>query len=191
MQFEEGKIHKTFQTKSGKTCTLRWARQDDVHQLMDFINELAEEDTYIIFSPGDNMSLEAETEFLKVNLAKDAEKRGSFVVAETDGKIIGTTDIRLDEHGRKRSEHVAIFGISILSDYRGEGIGKELMTIALDHAQNFLEGIRLVKLQAFSENEPAIKLYEKFGFRTIGEIPGAYLFKGKYSDEVTMIKELM
>lgn len=157
---------------------------------MNFINELAEEDTYIVFSPGDNMSLEAETEFLNGNLSKDAQKRGSFVVAEIDGKIIGTTDIRLDEHGRKRSDHVAVFGISILSKYRGEGIGKELMSIALDHAQNFLEGIRLIKLHAFKENDPAIKLYEKFGFRTVGEVPSAYLFKGKYSDEVTMIKEL-
>jgi len=190
MNFEQGKIHKTFQTKSGKECVLRWARQDDAEQLRDFINELAEEDTYILFSPGDNMTLEAETEFLQNNLKKDADKKSSFIVAEIDGKIVGTTDIRLDEHGRRRSEHVAIFGISVLKDFRGEGLGRELMAIALDHAQNFLNDIRLIKLNAFADNELAIDLYKKSGFRTIGTVPGAYLFKGKYSDEVTMIKEI-
>jgi len=190
MEFEPGKIHKTFQTKSGKDCIIRWAKKDDVGQLKDFINELAEEDTFIIFSPGDNMSLEAETEFLENNLKKDAVRKGSFIVAEIDGKIVGTTDVRLDEHGRKRSEHVAIFGISVSAKYRGEGLGNELMKMALDHAQNFLQNIRLVRLTAFAENHTAISLYKKHGFKEAGIIPGAYLREGKYSDEVSMYKEL-
>lgn len=190
MQFEAGKTHRNFQTRSGNTCVLRWARESDVEQLRDFINELAEEDTYIPFSPGDNMTLEDEEEFLKSNLEKDARRNGSFIVAEIDGQIVGTTDIRIHELGRKRSQHVAVFGISVLSAYRGEGVGNELMTLALEHAETFLENIRLLRLTVFGDNMNAIALYNKHGFEEAGRVPGVYLRKGKYSDEVTMIKEI-
>ncbi|MBP7018259.1 GNAT family N-acetyltransferase [Candidatus Saccharibacteria bacterium] len=190
MEFKTGKVHKTFATKSGKTCIIRWAKWDDLQQLTDFINEIAQEDTYISFSPEDDVTLEFESKFLSSVLSDGSLRRASYIVAEIEGNIVGASGVSLETKSRARSRHVASFGISILEQYRGEGIGDSLIEIAIIHAQDFLEDIKLITLTAFAENKPAIGLYEKHGFKQVGKIPNALFRKNSYSDEIIMIKEL-
>ena len=87
MEFKAGKVHKTFQTKSGKACVIRWAKWDDLQQLTDFINEIAQEDTYISFSPEDDVTLEFESKFLSSVLSDGSLRRASYIVAEIDVRI--------------------------------------------------------------------------------------------------------
>jgi hypothetical protein len=65
MKFESGKVHKTFQTKDGRMCSLRWASDADLEQLTNFINEIAAEDTFVPYSPTDRETLETEAVWLK------------------------------------------------------------------------------------------------------------------------------
>ncbi len=190
MEFKAGKVHKTFQTKSGKACVIRWTKWDDLQQLTDFINKIAQEDAFLPYSPIDKETLESESKFLASALTDGSTKKGSFVVAEVDGRIVGASDVRTQTRSRDRSKHVVVFGIIISKKYRGEGIGGHLITTVLDHAENFLEGIKLVTLTAFAENEPAVNLYKKHGFVEVGKIPNALYRKNSYSDEIIMIKEL-
>ena len=109
---------------------------------------------------------------------------------DVGGRIVGTSSIELDSHGRQRALHVAVFGITILKQYRGDGIGKQFMETMIEHSKTYLDNIKLIKLSAFADNKTALGLYEKFGFYQVGRVPNAYLRKGEYTDEVTMVKEL-
>jgi putative acetyltransferase len=111
-------------------------------------------------------------------------------VAEVDGKIVGAAEVKRDLLGKSRTHHVAIFGISILSEARGMGLGHELTQMCIDHASSYLEGIKLITLTAFSDNDRALSLYEKYGFKEVGRVPNAYFRKNQYSDQVIMAKEL-
>ncbi len=190
MEFKAGKVHKTFETKSGKTCVIRWAKWDDLQQLTDLINEVAQEDTYVAYGPEDKETIESESKFLAGMLTDGSLKKGSYVVAEIDDRIIGASAVRVETKSRARSRHVASFGITILNEYRGDGIGNYLIEVVLGHAESFMQGIKLVTLTAFAENEPAINLYKKHGFKQVGKIPNALFRKNSYSDEIIMIKEL-
>ncbi len=190
MQFEEGKVHKTIRTNSGAECTLRWARKDDLEQLLNFINEMAEEDTYIPYSPDDKETPESEEKWLSWTLNACSKGDESYIVAEVGGKIVGAAEIKRDLVGKSRTRHIATFGITILSEARGMGIGHALIQLCIDHATSFLEDIKMITLNAFSDNDRALALYEKYGFQEVGRVPNAYFRKNQYSDQVIMAKEL-
>ena len=48
-------------------------------------------------------------------------------------------------------------------DWHGKGVGSALMRAALEVADRWLELSRL-ELTVYTDNAPAIRLYEKFGF---------------------------
>lgn len=71
--------------------------------------------------------------------------------------------------------------------YQGTGIGKKLMSEILDLADNWLMVVR-IELGVFTDNEKAIKLYEKFGFKIEGTKKYAAIKNGRYADEYIMAR---
>jgi RimJ/RimL family protein N-acetyltransferase len=190
MEFETGKIHKQFKTKSGKDCVIRWVKIEDSEQLMHFINALSKEDTYIGYGPESTKTLPQEAAFVANRMKACLLRDASFVIAEIDGRIIATSGIDIDYSGHDRTKHIAGFGIAILDGYRSEGIGSQLIDTMIDHAKNYLSGISMIKLTVFAENQRAIGLYEKSGFIKVGTIPNGVKRKGKLSGHDIMVKEL-
>ncbi|MEM5834891.1 MAG: GNAT family protein [Candidatus Aenigmatarchaeota archaeon] len=41
-----------------------------------------------------------------------------------------------------------------------------------------------------ANNKVAIKLYKKFGFKQVARIPKIFIYKGKYVDDIWMMKKL-
>ena len=109
-----------------------------------------------------------------------------FLLAEVDGQIVGTCGC----HGgsRKADGHVARLGIAVHRDYRGQGIGSQLMQAALDWAQSTL--VRRVELSVFARNQDAIRLYERFGFTIEGQHKNSICKRGEYIDTLTMARVL-
>ena len=83
-----------------------------------------------------------------------------FLLAEIDGKIVGSAT--LDRSDLKKLEHNVTFGITILKEYCGLGIGSILMEKVIEWTKS--EGIEKIELEVFENNISAIKLYKKFGF---------------------------
>ena len=54
-------------------------------------------------------------------------------------------------------------GIALLPEYRGQGIGTALLEHLLEAAKNIYPAISL----SVSPNNPAIRLYERLGFKTV------------------------
>ena len=88
------------------------------------------------------------------------------LVAEVDGRVVGACWVRTtDEYGRIDDETPS-FSISLYAQYRGQGIGGALMRQMLDELRE--AGYARASLSVQKEN-PALRLYERLGFRIIGD----------------------
>lgn len=177
-------ILKTFTSKKGNTVVVRTPVMEDIPAMTDYMNEISREDTFISFG-GEQLSIEAETEYMKTVLQKIEKGEALKVFAFIGGEMVGNADITKEE---RRSKHVAILGITIKDGYREEGIGRELMNVLIEEAIHM--DLRMLQLDCFANNPRAIHLYEKCGFQTVGKIPGKYFYRGGYIDSVVMVKEL-
>lgn len=183
-----GQALREFKTKSGLGATLRILQKSDANELIDYMNRLSEEDTFVALS-GEKVSLKEEEKFVHSLLKKFATGDCLPIVCEIDGKPAAIARIARKLNMRKRSRHIGIIVISVREEYRGEGIGKECMKELIARTKT-LKGINLLKLTAFAENKTAINLYEKYGFKIVGQIPKQYLYRGEYQDNIIMQREI-
>ena len=89
-----------------------------------------------------------------------------FFVARLGGKLVGTIGLR-DIAGEGEITNVAVD-----EAYKRRGIASKLLQKAIDQCGQ-LE-IKDITLEVRVSNEPAISLYEKFGFRSEGIRPSFY-----------------
>ena len=103
-------------------------------------------------------------------------------VAEDEGRIVGRLSIARDQH--PASYHVADLGLMVATAYRRQGIGRALLEAAVGWARG--AGVRKLELHVLPHNEPAIKLYESFGFEREGYRKAHYRRGGEYVDAILM-----
>jgi RimJ/RimL family protein N-acetyltransferase len=107
-------------------------------------------------------------------------------VAEDEGRIVGRLSIARDQHPASR--HVADLGLMVAMSHRRRGIGTKLLEAAVDWARH--SEVRKLELHVFPHNEPAIKLYEEFGFVQEGYRRGHYRRGNEYVDAILMAYEV-
>jgi len=86
-----------------------------------------------------------------------------FVALDGD-QMVGRLSLARDQH--PASQHVADLGLMVAATHRRQGIGRELLATAVGWAKE--TGVTKLELHVFPWNEPAIKLYEQFGFEREG-----------------------
>ena len=133
-------------------------------------------DTFLLTTPP--VSFENIEKFIMNNIAKNH----SQYIAEVEGEIVGWADIIPSE--RRTMKHVGSLGMGVLCQFRGKGIGKKLLEKTINHAWN--QGLKRLELEVFSDNENAIKLYQKFGYTVEGTRKYARYYDGKYQHCVFM-----
>ena len=87
-------------------------------------------------------------------------EQAATIVAVADGRVVGSIGIRREDWRNNR--HIATFGMSILKDHRGRGIGSALLAEALRWARS--HDVEKVSLTVYPHNARAVALYRKFGF---------------------------
>lgn len=107
-------------------------------------------------------------------------------VAEDDGAIVGRLSVARDPH--QASRHVADLGIMVAASHRRRGVGRALLEQAVAWARD--TGVHKLELHVFPWNEPAILLYEQFGFVREGLRKGHYRRAGEYVDAILMALHL-
>lgn len=174
----------TITTKSGKKFTVRPPRAEDVQQLLTFINTLIAEDTFIVMA-GKPVTIDEETEWLRGTL-KDIQNRQAitFLVFDRE-RLIANSGIKKQ---LRRLSHIGIFGITVAKEYRGDGVGKQLMSLVLAEAKNI--GIEIATLEVFGSNEIACSAYQTLGFTKYGSLQKALTFRGQLIDLHQMYKRL-
>jgi RimJ/RimL family protein N-acetyltransferase len=103
-------------------------------------------------------------------------------VVDDDGAVVGRLSVSRDPHPASR--HVADLGLMVAAGHRRRGIGRALLEQAVAWAR--AAGVRKLELHVFPWNEPAVALYESFGFEREGYRRGHYLRDGEEVDAVLM-----
>ncbi|NES12941.1 MULTISPECIES: GNAT family N-acetyltransferase [Micromonospora] len=92
-----------------------------------------------------------------------ADPRNHLVVADRGGELVGCMQITyipgLGRHGAERS---LIEAVRVRSDLRGQGLGREMMTWAIDRARE--RGCALVQLTTDKSRTDAHRFYHHLGF---------------------------
>jgi ribosomal protein S18 acetylase RimI-like enzyme len=98
-----------------------------------------------------------------------------FALKTESGEILGVVWSRLllppYSGGAFYDERTPQLGIAVAEAHRGKGLGSELMSLYINAARERFPG---VSLGVHPEN-PARKLYERFGFEIFAEGGGGYL----------------
>jgi len=94
----------------------------------------------------------------------NADKNNELIVAEKDGKIVGTLQITftpsISFQGGKRA---TVESVRVDEKYRGQGFGKELMKWAINRARE--ENCVAMQLATNSDRKDAHRFYEDLGFK--------------------------
>jgi GNAT superfamily N-acetyltransferase len=92
-------------------------------------------------------------------------------VAEDDGGIVGTAQLKPNQPGR--GDHIANAAFMVDPDRPGEGIGRTLAHHVLSAARS--RRYRAMQFNAVvATNVVAIGLWESLGFTIVGTVPGAF-----------------
>jgi ribosomal protein S18 acetylase RimI-like enzyme len=86
--------------------------------------------------------------------------------------------------GEEFRQHCGTLFVGILPEYRGLGIGRELLRTTLETAWD--KGMTRVDLQVYADNTNAIRLYRQLGFVEEGLHCHAHLVDGRLRDVLTM-----
>ncbi len=166
--------------------TIREPEMNDAKLLLEYFNELMEERTYLVYDR--KMTLREERKWLKEQLEKMKKGKLVFVVAEADGRIVGTARI---ERKNGRESHLAEFGIAVSKDYRSKGIGKMLWNAGYERAKKLWGGkVRYLILYVFENNDIAQNFYRKLGFKEVARVPNAIRWNdGSLIDDIVMMRE--
>jgi RimJ/RimL family protein N-acetyltransferase len=121
----------------------------------------------------------AERRYLR---AVGRSRDSAVFVAEADDGIVGRLSVARDAHPASR--HVADLGLIVAASHRRRGIGSALLDAAVTWARQV--GVRKLELHVFPHNEPAIALYEKYGFRREGYRSEHYRREDGYVDAILM-----
>lgn len=180
---------KKFKTKFGQAALICYPKQSDLEAMFSYINKLSQEDTFITYS-GEKVTKKQEKEFLD-DILKGIKNRDKVcLLAFVDDNLAGVCTIERNKKGKKRTHHVAIFGISIAKKYRGQGIGFELAQVAIQEAGKRITDLRIITLNVYGINNIAQNLYQKLGFKKFGCLPQGIFYHQKYIDEIKMYLEV-
>lgn len=89
---------------------------------------------------------------------REHQDRVAFL-AEVDGTPVGWITVEIMGEGS------AELGMGVLSTHRHQGVGTAMMELAIEWAMK--SGVDRLSLDVFPDNEAAVGLYRKFGFRDV------------------------
>ena len=124
-------------------------------------------------------------ELWRKRFAEPPEGTFNLLVCVKD-EIVGQLGLHtFPNHPRRR--HAGQIGMAVRDDWHGKGAGSALMGAAIDLADKWLNLTRL-ELDVYTDNEPAIRLYKKFGFVIEGTLVRYAYRDGQYVDTYAMAR---
>ena len=153
----------------GVELLVRNAVASDARALRETMRRTHSETDYLLSYP-DEQGTDEERE---ARLLGETERSCNEVelVAIIDGRIVGSAGVSA-VRSRRKVAHRARFGISILKEYWGMGIGRVLMDASIDCARQ--AGYTQLELDVVADNEGAMSLYRRAGFEEYGRNPRGY-----------------
>lgn len=115
---------------------------------------------------------------LQIYIADFGTRFGDYcLVVEVNGKIVGAAWSRIMKDYGHIDKDTPSLAISLLPEYRGQGIGTKLLSNLLSLLCE--KGFRQISLSVQKKN-PAFRLYKRAGFQIVAEKGTEYLMLLKY-----------
>ena len=160
---------KTVLLVGGVELLVRNAVASDARALRETAQRTHAETDYLLSYP-DEQSADDEQEARSLAETERSDNEVELV-AILDGRIVGSAGVTA-VGGRRKVVHRARFGISILKEHWGMGIGRVLMEASIDCARR--AGYTQLELEVVADNERAVSLYRCAGFEEYGRNPRGY-----------------
>jgi L-amino acid N-acyltransferase YncA len=106
-----------------------------------------------------------ETEVPSWEAWDEAHLPAHRLVAERDGRVVGWIAL-VPVSPRECYAGVAEVSTYVAEEARGEGVGRELLAALIESSER--GGIWTLETGVFPENEPSLRLLQRFGFRVVG-----------------------
>jgi len=158
---------------------IRPAEATDAEQLVELAEAVGIEEGDWLISTSSWRSVADERRYLK---AIRGHPDAAVFVAEDEGRVVGRLSLARDPH--PASHHVADLGLMVAASHRRRGLGRALLQQAVAWAGE--SGVRRLELHVFPWNEPALALYEAFGFEREGLRRQQYRRGAEYVDAILM-----
>ncbi|MDR1002085.1 MAG: GNAT family N-acetyltransferase [Oscillospiraceae bacterium] len=160
---------KSTKSLSGKNISIRELSKNETGILRDFLYEAIFIPVGVAPPPRDIVD-SAELRVYTDNFGQEA---GDFaLVAEVDGYVVGAVWVRIMNDYGHVDDDTPSLAISLYKGYRGLGLGTKLMCGILELLRQ--NGYRKVSLAVQKANY-ALSLYQKTGFKIIGEHGEEYI----------------
>ncbi len=165
--------------------TVRRAEPPDADQLVRLAAAIGREPGEWLLTTETWRTASDERRYLKA-VRRHTDAAVFVAVDDEEDTVVGRLSISRDPH--PASTHVADLGLMVSAEYRRQGIGRALLTTAVEWADD--AGIRKLELHVFPWNEPAIRLYVSFGFEREGLRRAHYSRDGADVDALLMAYHL-
>lgn len=153
--------------------TIRLGINEDIDELEQLYNELNDHLANTTNYPGWKKGIYPVRED-----AIDGIKEGSLYVAISNGKIVASMILRnkpesvyLEAKWQLELNYLNVFVIytfAVHPNYFGKGVGQALLKFAEEYG--IKKNVKTLRLDVYEKNFPAIKLYEKCGFKYIDTV---------------------
>jgi len=165
----------------GKEVIISQAKKEDAKLMIDFYNVVGGETDFLSF--GKNQFIKNLIEYEGFLETTKEEANSIILIAKIDDKIIGIASI--NSSSKDRFKHVGEFGIVIVKQYCGLGLGKKIMDYLVEWSKS--NGItKKISLVTNENNYRAIDLYKKVGFEVEGILKKDNYVNGIYSNSIMM-----
>lgn len=103
-----------------------------------------------------------------------------YILEDVNAQIIAAGVIRRKFNFHKLSYTFWFYGIDVIKELRGNGIGTIMVSGMMDILRR--KNVDSVFLHVAKDNKPAIGLYRKLGFQELSIAPNEYIFYAKLLD---------
>ncbi len=163
--------------EDGLEVVIRQAREDDLTGLVGAMRDALADRTYIV---GETVAdiVDHEEVLLRHN---DLEKR-MFFVATVHDDVVGWVHINVPE--LDKLGHTAELTVGVIEEYRGNGIGTNLLERGLEWAER--QGLEKIYNSVPATNQDAIAFLESRGWEIEAVRENHYKIDDDYVDEVML-----
>ena len=159
---------------------------NDIDAFLEYQPTLARETTHMLQIPG------RVPERTKIQAAWEASLHdpvelmlGVFV----DSRMVAQLGFHYERQPpHPWTRHMGKFGMGILQEFWGEGLGRRMLEIMEEHAKPL--GITRIEAQVRTRNERGVKLYTRMGYEIEGTRKQAAWINGEFQDEYFIAKIL-
>jgi RimJ/RimL family protein N-acetyltransferase len=178
-------LTETSMAKDGRDLVIREAAGGDAKTILAYLEQVSADTGFLTFGPGEfELSTAEETAYLEG--CREAENC-LYLLACVDGNLAGT--LSFSSGSRPRVRHTGELAVSVLRSYWGLGVASALIDSLLHWARE-TGFITKINLRVRTDNERAITLYERKGFRVEGTVRKELYIGGVYYDNLLMGLEI-